>query len=76
MAQSINDGRGTVEDFWLKNHYAGIASRELKDYTNAIKYFQQACEFGYAASCNLLGSMYSNGKETKRTSKRQTNIFS
>ncbi|WP_300827400.1 tetratricopeptide repeat protein [Helicobacter sp. UBA3407] len=75
MAQSINDGGGTVEDFWLKNHYAGIASRELKDYTNAIKYFQQACEIGYAASCNYLGSMYSNGKETKKDIKKANKYF-
>ncbi|EOJ7880923.1 tetratricopeptide repeat protein, partial [Campylobacter coli] len=29
-----------------------------KDYTNAIKYFQQACDLNNGNGCNELGTMY------------------
>ncbi|EIA89756.1 hypothetical protein cco74_07957 [Campylobacter coli 37/05] len=35
-----------------------------KDYTNAIKYFQQACDLNNGNGCNELGTMYTLVKKT------------
>ena len=40
----------------------GVEYYEVGDYTNAVKYFQQAAEQGYAQAQSNLGVCYENGQ--------------
>ncbi|GAA8065397.1 hypothetical protein JP0576_03390 [Helicobacter pylori] len=38
----------------------GVKSIEAKDYIQAKKYFEKACELNYAKGCSALGILYTN----------------
>ncbi|EAK9946496.1 sel1 repeat family protein [Campylobacter lari] len=44
----------------------GFKAYESGDYTNAIKYSQQACDLNSGISCSNLGVMYEDGKGVEK----------
>ncbi len=54
----------------------GVKSSEAKDYIQAKKYFEKACDLKYGGRCGNLGVLYYNGDGVKRDSKKADQYFS
>ncbi len=54
----------------------GVKSIEAKDYIQAKKYFEKACDLKYGGGCGALGGLYYNGNGVKRDSKKADQYFS
>ncbi|MFP6316444.1 tetratricopeptide repeat protein [Helicobacter pylori] len=54
----------------------GVKSIEAKDYIQAKKYFEKACDLKYGGGCFNLGALYYNGDGVKRDSKKADQYFS
>ncbi|EMJ41099.1 beta-lactamase HcpA domain protein [Helicobacter pylori GAMchJs117Ai] len=44
----------------------GIKSSEAKDFTQAKKYFEKACNLNYGGGCGALGDLYDDGKGVEK----------
>lgn len=44
----------------------GVKSIEAKDYIQAKKYFEKACDLKYGRGCNDLGELYYNGEDVEK----------
>ncbi|MGN8384424.1 tetratricopeptide repeat protein [Helicobacter pylori] len=40
----------------------GVKSNKAKDFTQAKKYFEKACNLNYGGGCGALGDLYDDGK--------------
>ncbi|VEJ25432.1 hypothetical protein [Helicobacter pylori] len=45
----------------------GIKSIEAKDYIQAKKYFEKACDLKYGGGCGNLGVLYQKGEGVEKT---------
>ncbi len=46
----------------------GVKSIEAKDYIQAKKYFEKACDLKYGGGCGALGMLYDDGKGVEKNS--------
>ncbi len=44
----------------------GVKSSEAKDYIQAKKYFEKACNLNYGGGCGALGDLYDDGKGVEK----------
>ncbi|WRA32740.1 sel1 repeat family protein [Helicobacter pylori] len=44
----------------------GVKSIEAKDYIQARKYFEKACDLKYGGGCGALGDLYDDGKGVEK----------
>ncbi|MGL2897953.1 tetratricopeptide repeat protein [Helicobacter pylori] len=44
----------------------GVKSIEAKDYIQAKKYFEKACNLNYGGGCGALGDLYDDGKGVEK----------
>ncbi|MCQ2661099.1 SEL1-like repeat protein [Helicobacter pylori] len=44
----------------------GVKSIEAKDYIQAEKYFEKACDLKYGGGCSNLGVLYQNGQVVEK----------
>ncbi|GAA7692026.1 hypothetical protein COL0002_12480 [Helicobacter pylori] len=44
----------------------GVKSSEAKDYIQAKKYFEKACNLNYGGGCGVLGALYYNGQGVEK----------
>ncbi|WQU72793.1 sel1 repeat family protein [Helicobacter pylori] len=44
----------------------GVKSIEAKDYIQAKKYFEKACDLKYGGGCGALGDLYENGQGVEK----------
>lgn len=54
----------------------GVKSIEAKDYIQAKKYFEKACDLNNGGGCGNLGVLYYNGDGVKQDSKKADQYFS
>ncbi len=54
----------------------GVKSIEAKDYIQAKKYFEKACDLDNGLGCGVLGSLYQNGEGVKQDSKKAAQYIS
>ncbi len=54
----------------------GVKSIEAKDYIQAKKYFEKACDLKYGRGCNDLGELYYNGEGVEKNLIKATQYFS
>ncbi|MFP6141820.1 sel1 repeat family protein [Helicobacter pylori] len=45
----------------------GVKNIEAKDYIQAEKYFEKACDLKYGGGCATLGMLYDDGKGVEKT---------
>lgn len=45
----------------------GVKSNEAKDYIQAKKYFEKACDLNNGGGCGALGDLYDDGKGVEKT---------
>ncbi|MCQ2923472.1 SEL1-like repeat protein [Helicobacter pylori] len=46
----------------------GVKSNKAKDFTQAKKYFEKACNLNYGGGCGNLGDLYDDGKGVEKNS--------
>ncbi|GLP09663.1 hypothetical protein HpBGD53_18500 [Helicobacter pylori] len=54
----------------------GVKSIEAKDYIQAKKYFEKACDLNNGSGCGVLGFLYGSGEGVKQDSKKADQYFS
>ncbi|WRE99240.1 sel1 repeat family protein [Helicobacter pylori] len=54
----------------------GVKSIEAKDYIQAKKYFEKACDLNNGMGCSLLGILYGSGKGVEKNLTKATYFYS
>ncbi|MGL2852990.1 tetratricopeptide repeat protein [Helicobacter pylori] len=44
----------------------GVKNNKAKDFTQAKKYFEKACNLNYGSGCGVLGFLYGSGKGVEK----------
>ncbi|WP_412081015.1 sel1 repeat family protein [Helicobacter pylori] len=53
----------------------GVKSIEAKDYIQAKKYFEKACDLNNSGGCSFLGDLYRSGDGVKQDLKKSRSIL-
>ncbi len=54
----------------------GVKSIEAKDYIQAKKYFEKACDLKYGGGCGTLGMLYDDGKGVEKNLIKAAQLYS
>ncbi|MCQ2919030.1 sel1 repeat family protein [Helicobacter pylori] len=54
----------------------GVKSIEAKDYIQAKKYFEKACDLKYGGGCSNLGVLYQNGQVVEKDLTKAAQLYS
>ncbi len=54
----------------------GVKSIEAKDYIQAKKYFEKACDLKYGGGCSNLGVLYQNGQVVQKDLTKAAYLYS
>ncbi|MFP6231077.1 tetratricopeptide repeat protein [Helicobacter pylori] len=54
----------------------GVKSNKAKDYIQAEKYFEKACDLKYGGGCATLGMLYDDGKGVEKNLTKAAQYFS
>ncbi|MCH4598203.1 sel1 repeat family protein [Helicobacter pylori] len=54
----------------------GVKSIEAKDYIQAKKYFEKACDLNNSGGCGALGMLYEYGQGVEKDSKKAAQFYS
>ncbi len=54
----------------------GVKSIEAKDYIQAKKYFEKACDLKYGGGCGALGDLYGSGEGVEKSLTKAAYFYS